>query len=41
MKVSMFFAWYDCWVGLFYDQKKKTLYICPLPMVVIKLEKKI
>ncbi len=41
MKVSLFFAWYDFWVGLFYDQKKKILYICPLPCVVIKIEKKI
>jgi hypothetical protein len=40
MKVSLFFAWYDFWVGLFYDQKKKILYICPLPCVVIKIEKK-
>lgn len=37
MKVSAFFAWYDFWVGAFYDRKKRALYICPLPMLVIKL----
>lgn len=41
MKVSLFFARYDFWVGFFYDQKKRTLYICPLPMVVIKIEPKV
>lgn len=38
MKVSFFFAWYDFWVGFFYDQKKRVLYICPLPCCVIKVE---
>lgn len=38
MKVSLFFAWYDFWVGIFYDQKKRVLYICPLPCCVIKIE---
>lgn len=37
MKVSFFFAWYDFWVGLFYDRAKHTLYICPVPCVVIKI----
>jgi hypothetical protein len=40
MSISVFFAWYDFWIGLFYDQKKRTLYVCLLPMVVIKIERK-
>lgn len=41
MKVKFFFAWYDYfWVGAFYDQAKRTLYICPLPCCVIKLSPK-
>jgi hypothetical protein len=29
------FAWYDLWVGAFWDQKSRTLYICPLPCLLI------
>jgi hypothetical protein len=36
MKVSLFFAWYDFWVGAYYDRTNRVLYICPLPMVVLK-----
>lgn len=38
MRIHFFFAWYDLWIGAFYDQKKRTLYICPLPCCVIKIE---
>ncbi len=35
MKFKAFFAWYDFWIGLYYDKKRKILYINPLPMVVL------
>ncbi len=38
MKVSFFFAWFDLWIGAYYDQKKRIWYFCPLPCCVIKLE---
>jgi hypothetical protein len=38
-KVSFFFAWYDFWIGGFYDQKKGILYVCPLPCCVFKFER--
>jgi hypothetical protein len=39
MKISIFFAWYDFWVGWYFDCKKKVLYICPLPMCGVKIER--
>lgn len=41
MRVRPIFAWYDLWVGAFWDQKKRMLYVFPLPMlgVVIEMEK--
>lgn len=29
------FAWYDFWVGWYYDRKVHRLYICPFPCFVI------
>jgi hypothetical protein len=39
MKIRVFLAWYDCWIGAYYDRKNKVLYICPLPMIVIEVSK--
>jgi len=33
MRVEFLFAWYDIWVGAFWDSNKRWLYILPLPMV--------
>jgi hypothetical protein len=33
------FLWYDCWVGWYYDRDARVLYVCPLPMVVLRFEK--
>jgi len=38
MKVTTFFAWYDLWIGAYYDRKYKQLYICPLPTIVIQID---
>lgn len=38
MKIKLFFAWYDFWIGWFYDKNKRILYVCPIPMFVIKLD---
>jgi len=38
MKVRFIFAWYDIWVGAFWDRKKQWLYILPLPMVGVILK---
>lgn len=38
MKIRPLFAWYDLWVGVFWDQSKRKLYILPLPMLGIVLD---
>lgn len=38
MKCSFFFRWYDLWIGAYIDTKQQAIYICPLPMVGIKIE---
>jgi len=37
MKVRPIFAWYDFWVGLFYDKTKRCLYVFPIPMFGLKI----
>jgi hypothetical protein len=43
MKIEFIFKWFDFWVGLFWDTKKKWLYILPLPMigVILKFKNKL
>jgi hypothetical protein len=35
MSVSVKFAWYDFWIGAYWDRKAHVLYVCPLPMFLI------
>jgi len=37
-KIRPIFAWYDLWIGCYYDQKGRKLYILPLPSVGIVIE---
>jgi hypothetical protein len=40
MKISVFFRWYDLWIGAYWDRKTKALYVCLLPMVGLKIERR-
>ncbi len=31
MKVGLVAAWYDLWIGAYYDRKAARLYVLPLP----------
>ena len=37
MQIAVFFKWFDCWIGAYWDKGGKTLYICPIPMFVIRI----
>lgn len=34
-EVAFIAAWYDLWIGAFFDTKKKALYLLPLPCLGI------
>lgn len=40
-RVRFIFAWYDGWIGLYWDRKTRSLFILPIPMcgVVIHFTK--
>lgn len=32
------FAWYDLWIGVYYDRKTGIIYICLLPCLLIWID---
>jgi hypothetical protein len=36
--IKPLFAWYDLWVGAFYDRKTRKLYILPLPCIGVVIQ---
>lgn len=38
MSINPIFAWYDLWIGAFWDQNKRRLYIFPVPMLGIVIQ---
>lgn len=37
MSVSVFFRWYDLWVGAYYDRTARVLYVCPVPCFGVRI----
>lgn len=37
--VRPIFAWYDIWIGIFIDRPKHRIYIFPIPMIGILIER--
>jgi hypothetical protein len=33
-EVKFLFAWFDFWIGIYFDPKNKAWYICPIPCCV-------
>ena len=38
MSLRLFIAWYDLWVGAYWNRERRRLYICPLPCVCLMIQ---
>jgi hypothetical protein len=37
MEIKLRWKWYDLWIGAYWSRASRTLYVCPLPTVVLIL----
>lgn len=38
MRIRPFFRWFDLWIGAYVDLEKRAVYVCPVPMLGLKIE---
>lgn len=37
-RIGVRFAWYDLWVGAYWDRDRRRLYVCPVPTLAISVD---
>ena len=38
MTISLVIAWYDLWIGVYWDRHQRKLYILPIPCLGIAIQ---
>jgi len=38
MRIWPIFAWYDMWIGAYWDSTKRRLYVFPIPMFGVVIQ---
>lgn len=38
MTITVLFAWYDLWIGVYIDRARRAVYVCPLPCLVFEFQ---
>ncbi len=37
-RIRFFFAWYDLWIGAYWDRTNRCLYVLPLPCLGVVIQ---